>query len=198
MSLNPNAMHAMVNAILKKQQQRRQNNNNKPGQKRPTLPSSRRRPLPLSNIHQQQPFTNNEQWATQQLLAQLRLVNRRTKRQINRTNGNANVVKRTVVTAIPRTLETFRTTMVDLEKKQSNAFNKVEDLIRWIRHHPKLTDEEKYDLIFLYVLEPMRTVPTYAKFRYPGGGSGSRSGGGGTFYDAMLKKYMVRLPPTKP
>jgi len=189
MSLNPNAMHAMVNALLKKQQ-----NNNKPGQK---LPSSRR-PL-MSNIHQQQsPFTN-EQWATQQLLAQLRLVNRRTKRQINRNNANGNVVKRTVVTAIPRTLETFRTTMVDLEKKQANAFHKVEDLIRWIRHHPKLTDEEKYDLIFLYVLEPMRTVPKYAKFRYPSGvGGGSRGGKGGTFYDAMLKKYMVRIPPTKP
>jgi hypothetical protein len=193
MSLNPNAMHAMVNALLKKQQKRQ----NKPGQKRPTLPSSRR-PL-MSNIHQQQPFTNNEQWATQQLLAQLRLVNRRAKRQINRNNANGNVVKRTVVTAIPRTLETFRTTMVDLEKKQANAFNKVEDLIRWIRHHPKLTDEEKYDLIFLYVLEPMRTVPKYAKFRYPGGvGGGSRVSGGGTFYDAMLKKYMVRIPPTKP
>ena len=52
MSLNPDAMHAMVNALLKKQQQRRQNKNNKPGQKRPTLPSSRRRPL-MSNIHQQ-------------------------------------------------------------------------------------------------------------------------------------------------
>ena len=102
-------------------------------------------------------------------------------------------MKRTVVTAIPRTLETFRTTMTNLEKKQANAFNKVEDLIRWIRQHPKLTDEEKYDLIFLYVLEPMRTVPTYAKFRYPGG-----VGGSGTFYDAMLKKYMVRIPPTKP
>jgi hypothetical protein len=193
MSLNPNAMHAMVNALLKKQQKRQQNNN-KPGQK---LPSSRR-PL-MSNIHQQQsPFTN-EQWATQQLLAQLRLVNRRTKRQINRNNANGNVVKRTVVTAIPRTLETFRTTMVDLEKKQANAFNKVEDLIRWIRQHPKLTDEEKYDLIFLYVLEPMRTVPKYAGFRYPGGvGGGSRVSGGGTFYDAMLKKYMVRIPPTKP
>lgn len=189
MSLNPNAMHAMVNALLKKQQNN--NNNNKPGRKS-TLHSRRRRPL--SNIHQQQsPFTN-EQWATQQLLAKLRLVNQRTKGQINRKNANANVVKRTVVTAIPRTLETFQTTMTNLEKKQESAFNKVEDLIRFIRHHPKFTDEEKYDLIFLYVLEPMRTVPNYAKFRYPAGGSR----GGGTFYDAMLKKYMVKLLPTKP
>tara|TARA_Y100000389_G_scaffold134961_2_gene132488 strand:+ start:2541 stop:3059 length:519 start_codon:yes stop_codon:yes gene_type:complete len=171
MSLNPNAMQAMVNVLVKKQQ----NKNNKHNSKH-TLNSrtgsSRRYQRPLSNIHQTQPFTNN-QWNTQKLLTQLRRVNKRTKNQINqRTN-----IKRTIVTTIPRALNDFQMTMSKLQQKRENAFKKVENLIQFIHNHPKFTNEEKYDLIFLYVLEPIRKLPKY---------------GGSTFYDAMMKKYIIK------